>query len=247
MLKSWTCSLACIALATAAGFEFNTKPHSESTPTFEEMATSRVADLQGSVSVVKADQSELRKISRDFALAYQLRSFVMRFKQPDKLRMEGRIGLYIVNGPTRFYSVPQLGLKKKDDLGAAPGKRYSLLEVGLISKNELASTQGKFLRTEPVDGATANVFDVSYRGDETVKYTLWIDARTHVILKREWYDGAGKLKATFRYQDVKELAPGMWFPERIEISNSDGILAGITSCTEVKINQGLDDSYFQIS
>src|SRR5260370_41831036 len=83
---------------------------SQSPPTYAEMATSRVADLEGTISVLKADQTELRKISRDFALAYQLHSFVMRFKQPDKLRMEGKIGLYIVNGPIRFYSVPQLGI-----------------------------------------------------------------------------------------------------------------------------------------
>src|SRR5258708_464590 len=219
---------------------------SNPSPTYAEMATSRVSDLEGTISVLKADQSELRKISRDFALAYQLHSFVMRFKKPDKLRMEGKIGLYIVNGPIRFYSVPQLGIKKKDDMGASPGKRYSLLEVGLISKNELSSTEGKYLRDEPVDGASAHVFDVTYRGDDTVRYVLWIEPRTHIILKREWFDGAGKLKATFKYQEVKEIEPGVWFPRRIEIVNSEGILAGVTSCTEEKVNQGLPASIFQI-
>src|SRR5258707_10154532 len=168
----------------------------------------------------------------------------MRFKKHYKVRMEGKIGLYIVNGPIRFYSVPQLGIKKKDDMGASPGKRYSLLEVGLISKNELSFTEGKYLRDEQIDGSAAHVFDVTYRGDDTLRYVLWIDPRTHIILKREWFDGAGKLKATFKYQEVKEAEPGVWFPRRIEIVNNEGVLAGGTSCTEVQGNQGLADSTF---
>jgi len=241
--KLTICTLFFVTLVLAS---VSRATRSKPEPTYAEMATSAVSDLQGTVTVTKAVPAELRKINRDFALAYQLRSFVMRFKQPDKLRMEGKIGFYIVNGPLRYYSVPQLGLKKKDDMGASPGKRYSLLEVGLISKNELAATEGKYLREETVDGASAHVFDVTYRGDDSTRYKLWVDPKTHVIMKREWFDGSGTLKATFRYQDVTEVKPGVWFPSKIEIKNIDGAVAGVTSCSEIKINQGMDDSIFQI-
>jgi outer membrane lipoprotein-sorting protein len=220
-------------------------------PSFEQMATSRVADLEASVNVLKADQDELKKIGKDFGLAYRLKNIVMWFKKPSKLRMEGKIGqqaaLYIVNGATRFYSIPAIRLQKKDDLGAAAGKKYSLIEVGLISRMELASASGKYLRDEDVEGAHSHVFEVTYRGDNTTRYVVWIDPRTHVIRKREWYDGSGKLKAVFNYREVKEVSEGIWVPTKIEILNSDGVLAGVTTYSGLKVNQDLEDSLFQIS
>src|SRR5690348_4837181 len=43
-------------------------------PTFEEMATARVSDLEASVNVDKADQEELKKIGKDFGMAYRLKN-----------------------------------------------------------------------------------------------------------------------------------------------------------------------------
>src|SRR5437868_4668342 len=72
-------------------------------PTFEEIATSKVTDLEANVNVLKADQDELKKIGKDFGMAYKLKGLTMRFKKPCMLRMDGKIGqesaLYIVNGP----------------------------------------------------------------------------------------------------------------------------------------------------
>lgn len=224
---------------------------SPAAPTFEEMATAKVNDVQASVNVEKADQEELKKIGRDFGMAYKLKSIVMRFKKPSKLRMEGKIGsspaLYIVNGQTRFYSLPQIGIKKKDDLGASPGRRYSLLELGLISSQEASDAKAKYLREESMGDKPAHVFEVGYRGDDTMKYVLWVDPSSHVILKRDWLDGAGKLKATFNYREVKEVSSGVWVPTRIEIVNSEGNVAGITTYSEVKVNQGIPDSLFEIN
>ena len=220
-------------------------------PRYEDLATAVVSDIQATMSVVKADQSELRKISKDFGMAYRLKSVTLRFKRPGKLRMEGRIGqepaLYIVNGSTRYYSVPRLKLAKKDDLGDSPGKRYSLLELGIVSRGDLAAIQPKYLRTEALDGVNTPVFEVGYKGDESFKYILWIDPRTHVILRRDWLDSAGKLRATFLHHDPKEIAPGVWLASRLEIRTGDGTTAAITEYTDVKVNQNLSDSLFDIS
>src|SRR5437660_4825293 len=101
---SWLIGSIAIVVATGA-----TASVERPKPSFEDMATSRVADLEASVGVQKADQDELRKIGKDFGLAYRLKSVVMRFKRPGMLRMEGKIGqqsaLYIVNGANRFYSI----------------------------------------------------------------------------------------------------------------------------------------------
>jgi outer membrane lipoprotein-sorting protein len=220
-------------------------------PRLEQFATSSLSDLQATVAVVKADQEELKKINRDFSMAYRLKDVALRYKEPNKVRMEGKIGqeaaLYIVNGATRFYSVPKLRLSKKDNLGSAPGKRYSLLELGLLTRSDLNSLQSKFLREEALAGVKTYVFEVSYRGDESARNIVWIDAVTHVIVKRDWLDGVGKLRASFSYQEACEVAPSLWIPTRIEIRNNEGALAGVTTYSDLKVNQGLKDSLFAIS
>ena len=237
-----------IALSAAIAITLTGRPDA---PRFEELATAAVADLQATVTVIKADQAELRKISKDFGMAYRLKSVTMRFKRPGKLRMDGKIGqesaLYIVNGSTRFYSVPRLKLSKKDDLGAAAGKRYSLLEFGIASRGDLSAVDSKHLRTESLDGIDAHVFEVAYRGDDSLKYLLWIDPRTHVILRRDWLDSAGNLRASFIHKGAKEIAPGLWIPTRLEIRNADGIIAAESESSNIKVNQNIPESFFAIS
>jgi outer membrane lipoprotein-sorting protein len=213
----------------------------------ESLATSDLTDLQANVKVVKADQSELGKINRDFGMAYRLKNLTMRFKEPSKLRLDGSIGQMIINGPSRIFKVPALHLTKKDDLGDSPGKRYNPLDLGLLTTSCLAATQSKFIKTETVDGKTSHVFEMTFKGDDSVRYMLWVDPKTHVIGKREWYDAAGKRKATFRYLEPKEVKTGLWIPTRIEILNGEDVVAGITVYEDLKVNQGLNDSLFEIS
>jgi outer membrane lipoprotein-sorting protein len=216
-------------------------------PRLDRMTAPELTDFQATVKVVKADQTELGKINRDFGMAYRLKSLTMRYKEPGKLRMDGAIGKLVVNGASRFFQVPQLNFKKRDSLGESPGNRYSLLDVGLLTPSSLAGMQSKFLREEDLEGTATDVFDLAYKGDESSRYVVWVDPKTRTIVKREWLDGAGKRKATFRYLEPKEVKPGLWVPTRIEIRNSEDIVAGITAYSDVKVNQGLEDSLFEIS
>jgi outer membrane lipoprotein-sorting protein len=143
--------------------------------------------------------------------------------------------------------VPQLKLKQKDDLGDSPGKRYTLFDIGLLTPSGLAVIESKYLRTESVDGTSAQVFEMNYRGDETSHFTVWVDPARRVVLKRAWHDAAGKLKAVFLYQDHVQVRPGLWVPTRLEVRNGEDAVAGVTSYSDLKINQGLDDSFFAIS
>ena len=216
-------------------------------PQLAQVVASDLKDFQATVKVVKADRSELNKINRDFGMAYSLRDLTMRYKEPNKLRMEGSVGWLIFNGSTRYFRVPQLKLTKRDDLGDSPGKRYSLFDIGLLSPSALSSIESKYLRAESCDGIPSQVFEASYRGDDTSRFTVWIDPEKRVILKRAWYDGAGKLKAVFRYQEHRELRPGLYAPTRLEVRNGEDAVAGVTSYTDLKYNEGLDDSLFAIS
>ncbi len=220
-------------------------------PRIEEMATAGINDLQASVRIVQSDSAELKKINRDFGLAYKLRGLVLRYKRPDKLRMEGRIGdaeaVYILNGSSSYFCVPKLHLTRREPLGPSPENRYSLMQVGLLSRADLRQATTHYLRDEPVHDTAAHVFEVTYSGDSNLKYVLWIDPHTHVILKRQWYDGEGKLRATFLYQGVQQVAVGLWLPTRMEVRNGEGGLAGITEYVDVKVNQGIAEDLFRIT
>ena len=65
------------------------------------------------------------------------------------------------------------------------------------------------------------------------------------MLKRDSYTQAGKLEAIYFYRDVKPVAPGIWFPTRIEVMNADRVLAGTTVYKDIKVNTGLPDSLFE--
>ncbi len=215
--------------------------------------TSKIEDLQAAVSVTKFEPTEMEKIGKDFGAPYRIRHLTLQYKQPDKIRLEGKsptlgTALMIVNGAARYVTIPKLRLRKTENFGNAPGKRQSLLEYcGLLSPDTLRFMQGRFVRQETLDEQTTLVFDLTYQGTERgAHYRLWIDPKTRVTLKREWYDRDNTLRATFAYLDAQEVAPNLWLPTRVEVRNAEGAVAAITTYSGVKINQGLDDSRFAI-
>lgn len=217
--------------------------------------TTNITDLQATMRVQKSDTKELDKIGGDFARSYQfqgiLRAVTLEYKQPDKLRLSGK-GLLgkasiVMNGPLRYSRVPLMP-KKVEDLSDSPGKRQSILEyAGLLAPETLTFMQGKFIREETVDEQPASVFDLTYKGSPTGShFRVWFDTKTRLTIKREWYGLEGKLKATFYYQNPKEVANGIWLPTQVEVKNAEGISAAITTLDDMKINQGLSDDLFTI-
>jgi outer membrane lipoprotein-sorting protein len=215
----------------------------------------RVDDLDATLKVTKYEPAELEKIGSDFKTTYSVRNLNLQFKHPDKLRLEGRsatrgTALMILNGTTRFYSVPKFKLKKSEDLASAPGKRQSLLEYGgLIVPETLRFMQAQFVKMTPLNGANTAVFDLTYQGVGAggSHYRVWLDTRTHITTRREWYDGANKLKATFAYLDPHEVSTGIWLPNRLEVKNAEGIVAAEVAFSDAKANQNLADSLFEIT
>ncbi|HZP83146.1 MAG TPA: outer membrane lipoprotein-sorting protein [Chthonomonadaceae bacterium] len=214
--------------------------------------TTKIEDMQASVQVTKLDSKELEKIGKDFGVTYRIRNLILQYKQPDKLRLTGRIpvlgeAVLIMNGAMRYYHVPKLE-KKVEDLEKSPGKRLSLLEYsGVLSPNTLSYMQGRFVREEMQDGRAALVYDMTYQGQEAGShYRLWIDPDTRITRKREWYDRENRLRATFFYCDPQEVADGIWLPSRVEVRNAEGVTAAATTIRNVQINQGLSDDLFAI-
>lgn len=211
----------------------------------------KLDDFTATVSVVKADQRELGKISRDFGFLYKFREVTVRYKEPNKMRIEGAIegtkGTFIVNGSVQIVQVAKLRLNDRRDFGKSPGKRKSLMDNGMISPYYLTYANAAFMREGTVDGVPVGVFTMTYkdRVEDSSHHVVYIDPKTKIVRRRDSYSQLGQLQAIYYFRDIREVAPGVFFPTRIEVENTDHVIAGVTAYRNVKVNTGLADSVFK--
>ena len=215
-------------------------------------------DLQATLTVTQTDTKELDKIGKDFSVIYRLKNIALYYKSADRMRLEGSSHVYgdallISNGPAVFYAVPRMRVRKTEDLTDTPFRRQSLLELaGIVSPETLKLMQGEFVKTDTLDGKpggkATEIYDLRFQSRPTgTRYRIWLDPVTRVTLRREWYDGAGKLRATFNYLEPREVAPHIWLPLRCEVRSSDDKLAAILNIKDAKVNQKLGDDLFEIT
>ena len=217
-----------------------------------EYVCQKLDDFTATMSVVSVNEREMAKISKDAILLYKFHRVLMRYKEPNMVRIEGSQegtkATFVMTGTEQWTVIPKLGYKQYRKFDNSPGKRKSLLDVGLVSEYYLTYTNAKYLRDGVVDGAPVAVFEVTYKASnlDTSKHILYIDRKTKVVRKHDAYTQTGKLQAVYHFRDLKEVAPGIWFPTRIEAQNADGALAGVTAYSDIKVNQGLPDSLFRL-
>ncbi|MCW3050897.1 MAG: hypothetical protein JWN14_67 [Chthonomonadales bacterium] len=246
-----TLTVALLPMLANRTFADDPKPIRLGGATDIQTFVTKLDDLDATLKVTKYEPTELEKISVDFKTTYSVRNLTLQFKQPDKLRLEGRSAtrgsaLMILNGTMRFYSVPKFKLKKAEDLAGAPGKRQSLLEyAGLVVPDTLHFMAAQFVKMEGEN----SVFDLTYSGLGAggSHYRVWIDNKTHITTKREWYDNANKLRATFVYLDPHEVMAGVWLPNRLEVKTAEGVVAAEVAFSEAKANQKIPDSQFDFT
>jgi outer membrane lipoprotein-sorting protein len=216
-------------------------------PSFDSLCSADVKALKTHVRVSSAVTGELRKISPDYVTVAQLKEVDLTYCPPNRLRMESKIGLMIVNGDKRYFRVPQLGLKRTDNGGEETNRRFSLLDLGVLSLTARQSVTAKSV-PKPTNSTQEGLqFEITIPMVASLKYTVWIDPKTRTLTKREWRDETGKLKATFVYSEPKEIAPNVWMPQKMEILNPEGAKAGLLEHREMIVNQAVEDASFQIT
>jgi outer membrane lipoprotein-sorting protein len=212
----------------------------------------KLDDFSATAVVLQANQRELGVISRDAGLLYRFHSVQMRYKEPNKARVDineqGVRGTFIINGQLQFVSIPKLAIHTRRDFGKSPGKRKSLMDSGLVSEFYLSYADFKFEREGTVDGMPVAVFDITYkdRDEDTSHHVVYIDPKRKVVLKRENYSQLGKLQAIYFFKNPQEVAPGIWFPTRVEAQNVNRVIAGITEYRNIKVNTALSDDIFKL-
>lgn len=207
----------------------------------------RLQDLRATIRQQTANQRELEKINRDFANSYRVKQMTARYKEPLRMRLESKIGVvnvvYIINGNQKYVSAGPI--RNTDDITHAPGKRQTLMDFGILTPSFMRLVNARFLRFETEGATRYAVFELTWaNSDDTSKHIVWMDGKTRTIYKRQWYNQQGKLMATFYYRNPVEASPGVWVPTRVEVYNADGKLGGVTTYSELRVNEGLPDNLF---
>lgn len=210
-------------------------------------------DATFNARAVTANQSELRKINKDFAQSYRLmgNSGLVRLKEPFKLRIEGKeddtVIQFILNGTKRMVRVPRSSLNVGTDLSKKPGQRQTLMDFGVLTPSLFKDLfEAKYVRNDRTTGEP--IFDLFYfkNLDDDSRNRIWVDAKKGITTKREWYSQLdGRLMATFLYESPKQVN-GVWFPTKVTVKNADNKVAGVMNYENLKVNSGLSDDLFKV-
>ncbi len=218
-------------------------------PDIHQYTSGSIKTLRLDSVVVYEDRDQLNNIGGDFADFYQVqkgaRVLSLIYAQPGDLRYDANvIGAhitYIISGDTRLTDVPFLHVHKVENIAGAPGKKNTLLDSGVVPPEQLNDYAATFLRRE--NGLLC--FQLLGRlRTEPFKDLVWIDPRTHVTVQRYHYDRNGRRTAWYLYKNPVLVAPGIYFPTRVEVYSPENKLAGVTVYKNIRVNTPVDPATF---
>ncbi|MHB0999467.1 MAG: DUF4292 domain-containing protein [Armatimonadota bacterium] len=212
-------------------------------------ATQGFNDISLTCKVTRANTAELKKISSDFSKRYEFKSSKVYFKSPDKMKMEGKLGMVkmaiIIDGDRKALLIPSLRYSKKENIKNEPHKRQSDFDIGIFTD----SLWRDYLVTDvdTVKGSDGTAYKIVFVRDNAKdkKQICWVDADTFKLTKLERYESDGSMKVRFTYSDHKRIG-SVWVPENIDIYNADGKLAASTEYENITVNAGIPDSTFKM-
>ena len=213
-------------------------------------ATHGFRDVTLTCKVLYADHAELKKIGKDFNKSYEFNTTTVRFKAPDKMKMEGKLGLVraavVINGDRKATMIPAIRYSKKENISDEPHKRQTDIDIGIAT----GSLWRDYTVTSTVEerGANGPVYKITFvrQNSHEKKHVCWIDAKTLKLLKVEKYESDGSLKSRYIYSKHSLIDGAVWVPGRIDVYNQEGKLAGTTAYENIRINTGISDSVFKI-
>lgn len=209
-------------------------------------------DLTAELEVVSKNDAELRKIGKGYADAYSVQKKNFWYKEPGKVRFEGKKGLItfrmITNGDRKMTQMSFPPIKDVDDLKKDPGKADAISDIGILTPDWLPDHDYVWNRTEKKDGRTLEVFQYWDKRDPRYKHTIWIDPATKTIAEHIAHHRAKRLagfKKRFVFSKVQQIS-GVWVPTEVTIYSPSNKAAGTMRYDSIKINTGIPDSLFKI-
>jgi outer membrane lipoprotein-sorting protein len=213
-----------------------------------EAATKNLVDLSVLGTVVESSKEALSKIEPNYARLYEFKSARIMLRLPDKMRMEGKLGMvkfeYIVNGGTKIFRASPIRINKKDDYSNDPAKLQSPLDVGLVTPILWEKRSVEVLNDAEARANREIKVQLRWSKGDMV-YFAWIDEQNLWLKKFEKWDSQGNLKVRMIYSNPKNIGGIAWLPTRVDMYAPDGDKAGATELSDIKYNSGLADSLFQ--
>ena len=211
-------------------------------------ATKDFKDISMLGTVTYKNKKALAKIDANYARLYDFKAANVAFKEPDKLRMDGKLGMvkfqYVINGGLKIIRAPTIRFTKKEDYSADPAKLQDALDVGLVTVSLWRNRRVEVL-DDPEAATNGEIkLQLHWPKGEMVLYA-WIDAKDLWLKKFEKRNPAGELLLRVVYSNPRKAGGAIWMPTTVEVFASDGERVGASEYSDIKANTGLEDSYFE--
>jgi outer membrane lipoprotein-sorting protein len=213
-----------------------------------EAATKCLEDISMTGTVTQSNKDAIAKIDQNYTRLYEFKSAKVMYKLPDKMRMEGKLGMvrfeYIINGCTKIFRASPIRINKRSDYSDDPAKLQSALDIGLITPTLWDNRKVEIIDdVEAKDNGEIKLQLKWPKGD--MQIFIWIDEKDLWLKKLEKRDGQGNLKVKVVYSNPKNIDGLVWLPTKTEMFAVDGDKAGTTEMSDIKYNSGLPDSLFE--
>ena len=213
----------------------------------KKLTNARIKDMSATLRVTETNWRELEKCGSDFKRTYYFKRMSVAYQYPNRTRMEtkalGSTLLIVFNGDTRFYKVPFK--TETSSVAGQPGQKQGLLQFGIYAPDYL--TLDYEPRFERIENGLHKIRLTQRRSSNKSYELIWVNPKTHVIERRQSWNGDNVLTMELRYKNVTEARPGIFVPYRIEIYNPEGKLGAAQAVEDLKINSGLADALFATS
>ncbi|MHB1455957.1 MAG: outer membrane lipoprotein-sorting protein [Armatimonadota bacterium] len=213
-------------------------------------ATQGFKDLKLTCKVTYANIKELKKISKDFSQRYEFKTSTLMYKSPDKLKMEGKLGLVkmkiVINGDRKAFVIPSVGYSKKENLKDKPARRQSDFDIGIFSDS--LWDYYNINKIENEKGSNGPVYKITFHRDNSKgkRLVCWVDAEALKLHKLETYDKNGDMQVRYTYTRHIKAGSCIWLPMKIDIYNNNESHAATVEYEDVAVNTGISDSEFKI-
>lgn len=205
-------------------------------------------DLKANLVVLESNRRELEKMGKVFAETYQFKKASVDFKSPNKLKMEGALGMmkvkFVTAGCLRTVHIPSIRYRKQEDITDEHEKHMTSLDVGVVSESIWDTYRVSLIRTENVE-SQPSVYVLHLQTPTSKKsQMIWVEDGTFKLLRRDKLLDDGDLKVRTMYSEHKQF-DGVWVPLRAEVFNGDSKRAAVTEMKDVAVNAGIDDEEFK--
>jgi len=190
---------------------------------------------------------EMTMLRKDLQEGGEQRYFIYFHRPPDVREMTFMVWKYPQKNADRWLFIPALKLVRRI---AADDKRSSFVGSDFsyedISGRNVAEDSHKLLREEALGGKEAYVIESTPKdpaGSDFGRKVSWIDKRTLIPLKEEYFDKRGDLAKVFSADEMKEIQ-GFWTITRRTMRDVQTGHRTEATFQEVRYNLGLPEALF---